>query len=932
MDEGRRCHHCDQKGTEWKCCDCEHGTLSCRACLRAQHMRSPLHRIQRWTGSFFEAAALWEVGVKLYLGHDGEICPMAQDQLQYESADGNNTDDEEEAVFHDDDEEAADIEDFIGRNIPGAEQGFRRAPRNYEGAHKRVVVVHVNGIHDLPTVECRCTDGPSDLQYLRSQLFPATQIDVRTVFSFALLKDTRLLNLKAKVTIYALYRFLQRLTSPAFPRTVPNRERELQRVLRQWRNLVIYQEGGCAHTGLDPVKGSLYLFCSTCPQIGINLPEDWEDMEFPSEPPLPMFVTDGNMKADHIKSRSKHPDAALTHGEGFMTEPTAYKRFLTDAVERAPKYKIPADCREYNVTKHEGRRKANLDITGIALHACARHGCFAPSSGVDFQKGERQMNIDYSFSETLKTTNIDGLPTVLHIYDIMCQYKVNMPERFRDSPYLSTPQSLQRVLKAIGQFHVHAHKEGCLYRFSTSYIPGVGLVDGEILETLWAILNEVSRSTRTATIQHRAEILDDHMGDSNYKKIIFMAATIARKYKRAIKEEPIADNNLAVILDACTPDDVATWTAEIEKAEDRRLWPELDDTIPEADMDIMKNKFDKGLSLRDIELQLTREEVVRREDGEAGWISTGLKLEETQFNIKMLSKGADGTIESQLKLERRRLQFQRSLQNFSDDAVTLFPVALTHIGVAEALPENEKILLPSVVPFLDRPADGQQQRLLRKELELRTAFTRDILLQIKELITHLSFQFIEKVRKSHGTLEITRAWDGVKHLREHLLMSRDLYNHSRERLIALGYSTDGDAEFGELSARDIDISPAIYNPNARGITGKGLSWIWGRLSNDVHAGDDYLIEFYRLHFLRARAHLHRCREEIKTTKLEMESNTRYMMFKAQQWALLRERVVDAGHRAYAAAMVDTWNRLGSSSEKIATAAFAQNRQIWVAVE
>ncbi|KAF9521497.1 hypothetical protein CPB83DRAFT_778633, partial [Crepidotus variabilis] len=51
-------------------------------------------------------------------------------------------------------------------------------------------------------------------------------------------------------------------------------------------------------------------------------------------------------------------------------------------------------------------------------------------------------------------------------------------------------------------------------------IPGAGWIDGEILETLWAILNQTSRSIRTATLGHRAEILDDHMNDSNWKKMV----------------------------------------------------------------------------------------------------------------------------------------------------------------------------------------------------------------------------------------------------------------------------------------------------------------------------------------------------------------------------------------------------------------------------
>ena len=157
------------------------------------------------------------------------------------------------------------------------------------------------------------------------------------------------------------------------------------------------------------------------------------------------------------------------------------------------------------------------------MHACARHGAFAPSSGVNFQKGERQMNIDYSFSEALKTTNTDGITEVLLIYDIMCQYGVHMDRRFTEASGLNIPETIT-VIKAIGLFHVHGHQDSCLYRFAPTYIPGVGMVDGEVLETLWSMLNEISQSVRSATLATREEVLDDHMGDSNWKKLIKISA------------------------------------------------------------------------------------------------------------------------------------------------------------------------------------------------------------------------------------------------------------------------------------------------------------------------------------------------------------------------------------------------------------------------
>ena len=78
--------------------------------------------------------------------------------------------------------------------------------------------------------------------------------------------------------------------------------------------------------------------------------------------------------------------------------------------------------------------------------------------------------------------------------------------------------------KAIGQFHIHGHKDSCFFCFSSSFIPGAGQVDGEVLKTLWGALNKISWSARTMTLAHWAEILDDHMNDSNWKKLINIGA------------------------------------------------------------------------------------------------------------------------------------------------------------------------------------------------------------------------------------------------------------------------------------------------------------------------------------------------------------------------------------------------------------------------
>ena len=140
---------------------------------------------------------------------------------------------------------------------------------------------------------------------------------------------------------------------------------------------------------------------------------------------------------------------------------------------------------------------------------------------MDFPKGEKQMHMDYALSETTKTTNINNIRKLALIYDVMCEYGVRLDARFLEHVGLELPDGLE-IVKAIGLFHVHGHKEECLYRYATTYIPDMGVIDGEILETLWSVINQTARSTRGATTAHRTEVLDDHMGDSNWKKTINM--------------------------------------------------------------------------------------------------------------------------------------------------------------------------------------------------------------------------------------------------------------------------------------------------------------------------------------------------------------------------------------------------------------------------
>ena len=126
--------------------------------------------------------------------------------------------------------------------------------------------------------------------------------------------------------------------------------------------------------------------------------------------------------------------------------------------------------------------------------------------------------MDYSICKAL-SYNMEDIPVALVMYDIMCQYCVNFKDRVAKSPELSLSSSLE-LWTGIGLFHIHGHQDSCLPCYSPSFISGAKQVDGEIIETLWAPLNNISQSLRGMTLAHCQEVLDAHMNHSNWKKMV----------------------------------------------------------------------------------------------------------------------------------------------------------------------------------------------------------------------------------------------------------------------------------------------------------------------------------------------------------------------------------------------------------------------------
>lgn len=199
----------------------------------------------------------------------------------------------------------------------------------------------------------------------------------------------------------------------------------------------------------------------------------------------------------------------------------------------------------------------------------------------------RQMNIDYSICNALKYQSF-GLPQSLVIYDIGCQWIINFLKRLKMSSHLSISDTME-LLVAVGKFHLSAHIRECFVFYSLNFIYGSGQIDGEILETLWSQFNFISAPARTMSMAGRHQLYDDHMRDSNWKKIVaigqshfnlhgpevkyclsFLVPTLCKKFEKAtigVKETSEAFHELSAALDRNL---VKNWRKEEQNAQVKR--------------------------------------------------------------------------------------------------------------------------------------------------------------------------------------------------------------------------------------------------------------------------------------------------------------------------------------------------------------------------
>ncbi|KAI0702154.1 hypothetical protein C8Q76DRAFT_633263 [Earliella scabrosa] len=462
-----RCLGCETAVAQFRCRECSDCLPLCLPCLLAVHRHAPYHWVEEWTGRYFVRRDLSSLGFIRYLGHDGDICPT----------------------------------------IASHDRALK--PR-------KMVITHVNGIHQCLVVPCECYP-PVELldQLLLAELFPATLIAPDTAFTFEVLADCHLDFLTSKKSTYDYVRKLQRRTDNSCASGVTDRYREFLWASRMWRIIV------------TP--------CFTCPRPGVNLPPDWQNV-----PPKLSYIyriflgADGNHSLQKKSKKDDPTDYSLGRHVGFFNDASKLHGYNHAADARDNPEKVVETCSGFKVTRSQKPGKFRyLDVTGVVAVTCIRHGCVQCQGLVDMLAGERFMLLDLALSGALESAR--ALHEFLLTYDVGCSYVKNLLARwdkYKLPPHLR--DIIQKMKVLLPQMHMLAHKDSCQTEYAVCYTLGAGHSNGESVEILWAVHNLAGLSTREMNGGGRHDALNDLFSFWNWTKNENMGKYLSRKLKEKL--------------------------------------------------------------------------------------------------------------------------------------------------------------------------------------------------------------------------------------------------------------------------------------------------------------------------------------------------------------------------------------------------------------
>ncbi|KAG6825043.1 hypothetical protein H0H92_005019, partial [Tricholoma furcatifolium] len=846
----------------------------------------------KWNGHYFEQVSLFDLGLRIQLGHGGGPCPLPQ----------------------------AGPSEFI--------------------------VVDVNGAHRVSIDYCDCSATliHKRTQLLRSQWLPASQERPRTAFTFSVLKLYHELTLQGKTTIYDFYKTLMRRTDNNQLGNSPCRYEEFHHAFRIWRHLQMLKRGGRGHDAqgaLGTSQGELAVECPACPHPGRNLPDNWDQAPLTVRWLYTLFLAmDANFKL-RLKKRGLS-DVDLAPGWAYYVEENAYQSHLSNYIEQP----------EINTcqSEHDAIARANVRnvpghlVSGTGLILCARHALIRKNGVADLSKGERYCTMDYIALTTLLYS------TVLYVvfsYDIACQWGKNLQARATDYPdALAAVTKRLEWTALVPRWHIIAHGEDCQTEHSLNYEDGVGRTCGEDVECGWSHTNQLSTSTREMGPSNRRETLDDHWGGWNWQKIVGFRTLFHKRLQEALKMREKHRDVARKLTLTFSPQKIQDWSRIINEWKLHRKLK-----LP-SERKILNPYAEpvKVVNLQDVKRELAKEEAEQAAQGKlpahekigpTEFLILGLELEEQQRTLTIEIKEMKSTKTSKqlADIQIKRTALQNRILRWRQAQIVYMPCVVALLSSTDSgesilasgdfesslcQPEKFPLHLPSSLSPLLR---SQVPELAQKEERLRFAQADDSLAEIRRhrrIISGL-YQFKKFNVSGTGNRPNTRIYSLFKRFNGRINRFAARYRAAYSALSGLNPSGLWTSRFQKLEPEHIcgpgkeekDASNGRFAP----------SWIWlvPRLPSedgDPEAeleSEQQLEDSMRIDWAKGMARLSRWEEEVDLVLEEMRRVIVYFGWQAAWWRAKGESVnktmdpsLRSGLLGYAERQANMFDQLGTS--------------------
>ncbi|KAG1897430.1 uncharacterized protein F5891DRAFT_1129906 [Suillus fuscotomentosus] len=776
---------CGDSDKTYRCKDCFGLEMFCQACILQCHQCLPLHRIEEWTSGFFCCTTLKSLGMRIQLGHNpSHRC---------------------------------------------------HNPRPSSG--NTFVVIDVHGIHEITLDFCGCETAQIRFkQLLRARWYPVTTTEPWTAATFSVLKQYHLLSFESKVLPYKFYHSLARRTSNTGLSLIKDRYSAFMCMVREWQHLQqLRRSSRCHHpTGANETDSrELAVLCPACPHPGKNLPDRWET--------APPSMRQGDALIFHcrwlyalfiaIDANFHEVDPGLNAGWAYFMEETTYKEYLS------------ITCVSHNaVNMADTKSSRGLAATGVGTVDCARHEFKLPTGVGDLQKGEKYLNMDYLVFSALVVFTIAMLNI---LYDIACQWLKKLWTRMDSMPTrLHIAHNTMLIQYFIPKFHIGAHIAACQTTFSWNLTKFVGRTDGEAPEWGWANIDRMASSTKEMGPGSRRDMLDDHFGDWNWKKVTMFSWTLKHKMEDAVKwkrEHCGALRELEGTIQAVLLDE---WRLEIE------AWEE-DDTKPNP----FKSRV-APITQTAVQAQL-------------------VELEAQEFRQRLKHNIANVSLhptdKQRVTITNRTNMLQRRIDSWTRIQELYMPiVSALRLSADSNASTTEAVLKPQHCPLyfpsaIDAPLHCDQ-RLLEQEWELWHAQAHDALNEICSHLRLRSHMYKFKDKNLCGQAASTRAQNLIARVEAKKDAGVDKYSGCLDK-VGWGETLQ------PLRNKDVRQMGDFMGRHTQG-TGT-ISWIW--LATDVDTS-------VHIEWCKACACAARWSEEVQLLVEEMRRILVFLQWQACWWS------------------------------------------------